>query len=311
MVAPGFELLDLAGPMCAFNLAGDLHGADYRMAVASAAGGEVTGCTGLSVGTAGPDCLGSADTVVAIGGPDAPVPGVQPGTVALLAAAAASTRRIASVCTGAFHLAEAGVLDGRTATTHWRWAPTLRARFPRVRVEVDRIYVHDRGIWTSAGVSAGIDLALALIEADHGPDLARSVARDMVVHHRRPGGQSQFSAISELETTSDRVRAALAFAREHLHEEMRLERLAGAACLSVRQFSRLFAAETGETPIRAVERLRVEIARTRVEDGGRPLDAIAREVGFHDAEGMRRGFLRVLGRSPQSLRRAARERGLV
>jgi transcriptional regulator GlxA family with amidase domain len=217
-------------------------------------------------------------------------------------------RRVASVCTGAFVLAEAGLLDGKRATTHWRYAATLQRRFPSIKVDADRIYVRDGEIWTSAGISAGIDLALAMIEEDCGVEVSKAVARDLVVYHRRPGGQSQFSTMLELEPPAGRIRNALAFAREHLHEHLTIERLAEAACVSPRQFQRLFTTETGDTPAHAVERLRVEAAKPRVEDGEEPLAAIARSVGFGDANRMRRSFVRMFGRSPQDIRRALRAR---
>ena len=216
------------------------------------------------------------------------------------------TPRLASVCIGAFLLAEAGLLDGRRATTHWSCVRDLRQRFPAVTVEGDRIFVADGPVWTSAGVTAGIDLALALIETDHGRDLVRSVARELVVYHRRPGGQSQFSAMSELEPASDRMRLALAFAREHLAEPLTVERLADAARLSPRQFGRAFHRETGETPARAVERLRVEAARLRLQDGAEPVEFIARAVGFNDPERMRRAFVKRYGQPPQAVRRLDR-----
>ena len=306
VVAPAFELLDLSGPMCAFNFAREFHGAPYEISVASSAGGPVLGCAGLSIETVGPGKARHGDTVIVVGGPEAHLPERQPATISLLGSLAPATQRMASVCTGAFHLAEAGLLDGHRATTHWRWAPLLQSRFPSVSVDADRIYVHDRKVWTSAGITAGIDMALALIEADFGPKLSKSVARDMVVHHRRPGGQSQFSAILDLEPASDRIREALAHAREHLHENLSVERLAEAARISSRQFSRIFLKETGETPARAVERLRAEVARPRVEDGREPIELIARDVGFGDAERMRRSFLRLFGQSPQAVRRIAR-----
>ena len=255
---------------------------------------------------AGPAKARHGDTVIVVGGPEAHLPDRQPATAALLRSLAPDTRRVASVCVGAFHLAEAGVLDGHRATTHWRWAPLLRSRFPAVSVDADRIYVRDRNVWTSAGITASMDLALALIEADCGAELSKAVARDLVVYYRRPGGQSQFSAILDLEPASDRVRTALAFARDHLHEDLPVERLAEAACVSGRQFSRLFVKETGETPARAVERLRAEVARSRVEDGREPVERIADAVGFGSPEKMRRSFLRLFGHSPQALRRIAR-----
>lgn len=173
-------------------------------------------------------------------------------------------------------------------------------------VDADRIYIADGPVWTSAGITAGIDLALALIEADHGMKLAREVSRELVVYHRRPGGQSQFSALSQMEPDSDRMRLALAFAREHLSEPLPIERLADAAKLSPRQFGRVFQAETEETPAKAIERLRAEAAYLRLQDGSEPVDVIARAVGFNDAERMRRAFVARYGQPPQAIRRMAR-----
>ena len=200
-------------------------------------------------------------------------------------------------------LAGAGLLDGRRATTHWSRARELQAGFPAVSVEADRIYVADGPVWTSAGVTAGIDLALALIEADHGVELARRVARELVVYHRRPGGQSQFSALSQMEPESDRMRLALAFAREHLSEPLPIERLAEAVRLSPRQFGRAFHKQTGQTPAKAIERLRVEAAHLRLQDGSEPVETIARAVGFRDPERMRRAFVARYGQPPQAIRR--------
>ena len=307
VIAPHFELLDLSGPLCAFNLARDYYNIPYEVSLISSIGGPVFCCAGLSIETLGPQKAGHGDTVIVVGGPEAHVAEKQQiATISLLRSLAAVTQRIASICTGAFYLAEAGILDGHRATTHWRWAPLLQSRFPGVSVDADRIYVKDRTVWTSAGVTAGIDLALALIEADFGLDVSKSVARDLVVYHRRPGGQSQFSTILDLEPASDRIRVALAYAREHLHEHLPVERLAEAARVSTRQFARVFLMETGETPARAIERLRAEVARPRVEDSREPIEHIASEVGFGDVERMRRSFLRLFGHSPQTLRRIAR-----
>ena len=204
-------------------------------------------------------------------------------------------------------LAAAGLLDGRRATTHWRMAGVMQRLHPAVKVESDRIHIQDGPVWTSAGISAGIDLALALIEDDLGIELARAVARELVVYHRRPGGQSQFSSLLEMDPPSTRISQALVYAREHLHEELDVDRLAEVACLSRRQFDRAFAAETGQTPAKAVEKLRVETARLRVEEGSESLEAIARATGFADPERMRRAFIRVFGLPPQAIRRAGRE----
>jgi transcriptional regulator GlxA family with amidase domain len=305
-VAPAFELLDLSGPLCAFTIARDVHGASYQINVVSAAGGPVAGCSGISIDTAVPEQARHGDTIMVVGGPEAPLHGQHPATTAMLRSLAPTTRRMSSVCTGAFYLAEAGILDGHRATTHWRFAPLLQSRFPNLSVDADRIFINDRDVWTSAGVSSGIDLALALIEADCGAELAKSVARELVVYYRRPGGQSQFSAMLDLAPASSRIRKALDYARDHLHENLTVERLAEAACVSSRQFARIFIKETGETPARAIERLRAEVAKPRVEEGGAPIESIAREVGFGDAERMRRSFLKLFGQSPQTVRRFAR-----
>jgi transcriptional regulator GlxA family with amidase domain len=220
--------------------------------------------------------------------------------------AATDARRLAGVCTGAFALGEAGVLDGRSATTHWWHARDFQARFPLVKVDADRIFVVDGNIWTSAGMTAAIDLALALIEDDHGVALARDVARRLVVYHRRPGGQSQFSALLELEPRSDRIRRALIYAKEHLSRPLSVQELAEVANLSPRQFSRTFMDETGQSPAKAVERLRLEAACALLEEGRHPLDVIARDTGFADRDRMRRAFVRKYGHPPLGLRRSFR-----
>ena len=305
VVFPNFELLDLSGPLSAFT-ASTLHGSPYCVSVISAEGGSVVSSSGVSIDTSKPSPRRRYDTVMVVGGLTAHRLDADSDTVTLLRKLARRADRVTSVCTGAFLLAAADLLEGRKATTHWRYAGLFQSRFPKVRVDVDRIFVKDASVWTSAGVTAGIDLALALIEEDYGSALAKKIARDLVVHHRRFGGQSQFSALLELEPASERMQRALAFAREHLHEPLPVERLAAAACISARHFGRLFLGETGETPARAVERLRVETARPAVEDSREPLESIARKVGFGDVERMRRSFVRLFGQTPQTLRRCAR-----
>ncbi len=219
--------------------------------------------------------------------------------------ALAASRRVASICTGAFLLAEAGVLDGRRATTHWLLARELQSRYPKIKIEEDRIFIIDGSVWSSAGMTAGVDLALAMVEKDHGADIARAVARKLVVYHRRAGGQSQFSALLELEPKSDRIQKALAHARSNLKNTLSVEELADAAHLSPRQFSRTFRAETGQSPAKAVENLRLEAARLMMEQGRHPIDVVAAETGFADRERMRRAFLRAFGQPPQAIRRNA------
>ena len=239
-------------------------------------------------------------------GGSAVVGSVTPGVIKFLRQALERSRRVAATCTGAFVLAEAGLLDGRRATTHWQRARELQARFPKVKVEEDRIFIIDGPVWTSAGMTAGIDLALAMIEKDLGADLARAVARKLVVYHRRAGGQSQFSALLELEPKSDRIQSALAYAKKNLHTALSVEQLADAAHLSPRQFSRAFRAETGQSPAKAVENLRVEAARLMMEQSRHPIDVIARQTGFADRDRMRHAFLRAFGQPPQVMRRNAR-----
>jgi transcriptional regulator GlxA family with amidase domain len=302
----------------------DLDAAPYRLRVLSATGGAIRSSVGVTVQSEpmgdppgdtllGDTLLGDTlpgdtlpgDTLIVVGGAGSrPAERVAP-LLGFTRRAATVARRVASVCTGAFILAGAGLLDGRAATTHWRYAGLLQRLYPLVRVDGDRIFVRDGAIWTSAGITAGIDLALALIEDDLGREVARAASRQLVVYHRRPGGQSQFSELLALEPPSDRIRGALSFARAHLHEALPVERLAGAACLSPRQFGRAFLAETGQTPAKAVERLRAEAARLRLETGQEPIELIARAVGFADPERMRRAFLRVFGQPPQALRRVA------
>lgn len=211
-----------------------------------------------------------------------------------------------SVCTGAYLLAEAGLLDGRRATTHWGQSERFARRFPQVRLEADRIFVRDGEVWTSAGITAGIDLALALIEDDLGVEVARRTAQELVVHHRRPGGQSQFSALLDMGGVNGRFADLMDWVRERLAERLNVERLADRAAMSPRHFARAFAAETGLTPAKAVERLRLEAARLRVETTHEPIDRVAEAAGFGDPERMRRAFLRAFGQPPQALRRAAR-----
>jgi transcriptional regulator GlxA family with amidase domain len=306
VVFPGFELLDLGGPLCAFNIAIDFHQAAYDVRVVSASGGLVAGAAGVAIETMKPPSRTHPDTLIVVGAPTTDILYGQTETAALVRAMAPRARRKASVCTGAFLLAAAGVLDGRRATTHWRYAAELQRRHPAIRVDADRIFIREDDIWTSAGITAGIDLALAMIEEDCGIDISKAIARDLVVYHRRSGGQSQFSTMLDPEPRPGRIRDALAYARAHLGEKLSVEQLADVARISLRQFARQFTAETGETPARAVERLRCEAALPRIESSSEPLEQIALQVGFGDIERMRRVCLRIYGQPPQALRRRSR-----
>lgn len=309
LIFPGFQMLDLSGPLSVFEGPSLLGPSPYRLWLLSEHGGPVESSAGITLLSRRLDETPPLDTLVVVGGPGTERAMECTALLDFLVASTAASRRVASICSGALILAAAGLLDGRRATTHWLVAPELRRRYPRVRVDAERIFIQDGSLWTAAGVSAGIDLALALIEEDLGLEVSRSVARHLVVYHRRPGGQSQFSALLELEPPSDRIREALSYAREHLHEPLGVERLAQAACLSPRQFARAFVAETGQTPAKVVERLRAEAARVRIETSAEPIEQVAREVGFADPERMRRAFVRVFGQPPQALRRVARAQG--
>ena len=303
-VCHGYYSLDLAGPLSAFNQVATAAGhTPYDLQVISRAGGLVISNAGLAIETK-PLARRTFDTVIFVGGDIEPMQTSE--NVAAARKLGNRAERVASVCTGAFLLAETTLLDNRRATTHWRYIAQLQARFPCIRVEGDSIYIADGRIWTSAGIASGIDLALAMIEKDMGAEIARAVSRLLVVAYRRPGGQSQFSAMSQMEPESDRIRVALNFAREHLAEALPVERLAEAARLSPRQFGRAFRRETGETPAKAVERLRVEAARLRLQDGSEPIEQIALAVGFTDPERMRRAFVKLHGHPPQSIRRESR-----
>jgi len=306
VVFPGFELLDLGGPLCAFNLATDFHNAAYEVRIVSTSGGLVSGSSGVSIDTVAPPSPSHLDTLVVVGAPTTEILDDQSETADLVRMLAPRARRKASVCTGAFLLAAAGLLNGRRTTTHWRYAAELQRRYPSLKIDADRIFIRDDDIWTSAGITAGIDLALAMIEEDCGVEISKAIARDLVVYHRRSGGQSQFSTLLELEPRPGRIRDTLAYARAHLRERLSVEQLADVAMISPRQFARQFTAETGETPARAIERLRCEAALPQIEGTTQPLDQIALQVGFGDMERMRKVCLRIYGQPPQALRRRSR-----
>lgn len=305
VIFPGFQLLDAAGPIAAFEIAGRHQPGRYELAVLAPDAGGVASSSGVKM-TA--DVLDDApvDTIVVSGGDGTRSLSDLAPIVRWLQRAAPRARRVTSVCSGAYVLAEAGLLDGRRATTHWGRSDDFARRYPKVRLEPDRIFVRDGDIWTSAGITAGIDLSLALIEDDLGSEIARATAQQLVVHQRRPGGQSQFSALLDTGGAHGRFAGLMDWVRERLAEPLGVERLAAQAAMSPRNFARAFTAETGLTPAKAVERLRLEAARLRVEATHEPIDRVAEAAGFHDPERMRRAFVRAFGQPPQALRRAAK-----
>jgi transcriptional regulator GlxA family with amidase domain len=302
VVFDGIKLLDAAGPAEVFAEA-NRFGASYRLVVASVDGGDVTTSVGTRFAvTARIDAIESADTALVSGGDNLVGQPIDPALVSALGGLCSRVRRIASICTGSFILAKAGLLDGRRATTHWRHAGLLARAYPQIAVEPDAIFVRDGDVYTSAGVSAGIDLALALVEDDHGADLVREVARSLVVYLKRAGGQSQFSALveappprrSQLRDVTDAIAADPA-------ADHSVRVLAARASLSTRQLTRLFSSELGTTPAQYVERIRIDAARAAL-DAGRSVAESARLAGFGSAETLRRVFVTQLGISPRAYR---------
>ncbi|MEV0128819.1 GlxA family transcriptional regulator [Dactylosporangium sp. NPDC050688] len=293
----GVQSLDVTGPVEVFAGAEQARPGSYTIRTGSIDGRTVTTSSGLRLTPDG-DLAGgdAADLIVVPGG--AGTRAGDPRLVAWLRATAPGARRVASVCTGAFLLAEAGLLDERRATTHWRHAGALARRFPRVTVDTEPIFVRDGDVWTSAGVTAGIDLALAVVEADHGRDVALAIARHLVMFVRRPGGQRQFSAqLAAQVAARDPLREVQRHIAEHPAGDLSVDALARLANLSPRQFSRAFTAEVGTPPGRYVDRVRLETARRHLEEGAFVEDT-ARACGYGTGEAMRRAFVRTLGVTP-------------
>ena len=305
---PAVQLLDIAGPLQVFASANDLisaarGGVPYVTRVVGPGGEWVIASAGLGLATAPlPPGNAELDTLIVAGGQGVHEAAADPALVGWVRSRAGRARRTASVCTGAFLLAASGLLDGRRAATHWSVCAELAARYPAVRVEPDPIFIRDGSVWTSAGVTAGIDLALALVEDDLGRAVALAVARQLVVFLKRPGGQSQFSAALSLQTGGDRFEALHGWINGHLADNLTLSTLADQAGMSERSFSRRYAKATGTTPARAVERLRVEAARQLLSESSLSNKRIASRCGFGSEETMRRSFLRLIAANPQDYR---------
>jgi transcriptional regulator GlxA family with amidase domain len=306
LVFPDFQLLDAAGPISVFEIASRLAGAAPSIRTIAAVPGPVRSSAGVELLARGFRPSAAISTLIVAGGSGVNAAAKCDKTLGFLRAMAKRGVRIASVCSGAFILAEAGLLDGRRATTHWQRTRQFLSQYPKVKLEPDQIFVRDGEIWSSAGISAGIDLALAMVAEDMGDEIAKQAARQLVLYHRRSGGQSQFSSLLELKAPSGRFGPLLSWAREHLDAPLTVEALAEQAGMSTRHFARAFIAETGTTPSKAVERLRVEVARQQVQSSSEAIERVAETTGFRDPERMRRAFIRAFGQPPQSLRRAAR-----
>jgi transcriptional regulator GlxA family with amidase domain len=312
----GLQSLDAVGPFEVFSTASQVaeHAGrrGYEISLVSPSGGSVVAESGLGLATQPlPSLDGMSpegiDTLMVAGGGGVYEARRDPALMTWLEAVTPRCRRVASVCTGAFVAAEAGWLDGRRATTHWARAARLAQEYPAVTVDADPIYVRDGNVWTSAGVTAGIDLSLALVQDDLGTEIAQTTARWLVMFLHRPGGQTQFAApvwVPRAERST--VRAVQALVEAAPGGDHRLPALAAAAAMSVRHFSRVFTAEVGESPGRYVERVRVEAARHELESTDDTLDVVAQRCGFGTAETLRRSFQRRLGVAPDSYRRRFR-----
>jgi transcriptional regulator GlxA family with amidase domain len=305
---PDVQLLDVTGPLQVFATANEQavqagSAPPYLLRVVAKGTLQVTASAGLQIATEKLPRSGAAvDTVIVAGGPGVDRAAADRELRAWVRQRTARARRAASVCTGAFLLGASGVLDGRRAVTHWSYCDELARRYPTIRVESDPIFVRDGEVWTSAGVTAGIDLALALVEEDLGRSAALSVARYLVMFLKRPGGQAQFSETLSLQAADDEFGALHDWIGKHLADDLSLARLARQAGMSERSFSRHYARAAGQTPLRAIERLRVEAARRLLSETRLPVKRIAQRCGFGSEETMRRSFWRVLAATPQDYR---------
>lgn len=309
LVFPDFQILDLTGPLEVFSQAERMHPGSYTLRTVALDPGPVTASCGLSLNAEQvPDFDADAetvsvDTLVVVGGRGTHPAMRDERLAAWIAEAAKRVRRVTSVCSGAFLLAQAGVLDGRRATTHWGSCAELAAQFPAVKVNAEPIFVNDGPVWTSAGVTAGIDLALALVEADQGSALARAIARQLVVFVQRPGGQAQFSAqLAAQRPVREPLRTVQSYIAEHPNADLSVPALAERAGMSERHFARVFRAETGRSPASHVEAVRVETARRLLETTPDGLDRIARAAGFGTIATMHRAFRRTVRVTPGEYR---------
>ena len=301
------KLLDVSGPLQVFADANHILGqTHYVTTVASLTGGPVTTDTGVLLNARRLAGLGmdKPDTLIACGGNGVFEAARDIRMIRAINKVSEKCGRVASCCTGAFLLAACELLDNRRAVTHWQYCDELALQYPKIRVDADPVYIEDDGIWTSAGVTAGIDLALAMVEVDHGRDIALKLARELLVYIKRPGGQSQFSEALKQQTRSatGRFDALHLWMRENITQDLRVDSLARRCAMSPRSFARIYGSETGRTPARMVEHLRVGMAREMLEQSSDSIKHIANISGFGNDERMRRSFLRQIGISPQAYR---------
>jgi transcriptional regulator GlxA family with amidase domain len=302
----GVQPLDITGPAEVFSAAARLARGSYTVEVVAPERKPIStrsGAYGIVPARSTSACRGAIDTLIVAGGFGVHEALRSPQLTGWIRSAAQRSRRVTSVCTGAFLLAAAGLLDGRRATTHWASCEELGRRHPDVEIDPKPIFVRDENVWTSAGVTAGLDLALALVEDDLGPEVPREIARWLVVFLQRPGGQAQFSShLSSAPATREPLRDLQAWIADNLDQDLRVERLAERAAMSPRNFARAFRRETGLTPAAYVEALRVEAARQRLERFSEPVELVAERAGFGTPETMRRAFARRVGVPPADYR---------
>jgi transcriptional regulator GlxA family with amidase domain len=306
LIFADFQLLDVAGPITVFEIANRFAKSDTPIRVMAAKPGPVRSTSGVEMLAHKFGSASAITTLIISGGEGVEAAARNKCVSQFVKAVAKRGARIASVCSGTFVLAEAGLLDGKRATTHWQRTRQFLSAYPKVKLEPDQIFVRDGQVWSSAGITAGIDLALAMVAEDFGEAVVEKTARQLVLYHRRSGGQSQFSSLLELKAPTGRFGPLLTWARENLDAKLTVEDLAERAGMSSRHFTRAFIAETGSTPSKAIERLRIEVARARVQSSSEAIERVAEVTGFRDPERMRRAFIRAFGQPPQSLRRAAR-----
>ena len=309
---PGAQILDVTGPLEVFSTAGrevrerSPGAADpYRLEVVASRAGPIETSSGIEVVARASvrGLRGRIDTLIVAGGEGTEDAIRDDALMGWIRRAGPRARRLASVCSGAFLLAEAGLLDGRRATTHWRGCDLLARQYPKVRVEPDPIFVRDGRVYTSAGVCAGMDLALALVEEDLGREIALAVAQRLVLFLKRPGGQSQFSAQLKAQAAArEPLRDLQGYIAENPDGDLTVEALAERVGMSPRNFARVFGREVGTTPARYVEQTRVEAARRRLEESDDPVETVAGDCGFGSAETLRRSFLRILNVAPSDYR---------
>jgi len=301
---PGFEMLDVTGPLESFATAMALQPGCYQWRLVAEQPGAVTAASGLRLlvpdGLLAPEPI---DTLLIAGGAGVVAACQSPTLLAWVRQMAPLARRVGSICTGALLLAEAGLLSGRRATTHWNWCRRLADTHPDIQVEADPIFVRDGPVWSSAGVTAGMDMALAMIEADYGAELALRTARELVMFVKRPGGQAQFSAeLAVQRTTDDTIRRVQEWAIGRLEGDLSLSVLADQAGMSVRTFSRHFRHATGHSPAHWIETMRLERARRLLEGSAQPIETLASRCGFASGDVLRRLFIRRLGVAPGEYR---------